>query len=127
MAIAANTMYICWHTNLTRHMNNIVTDLNNLFDRIPRRHTVDNYKEINTILIDFETVLTTIEAINISYEKKMPTFFNTLDETKNIVKKSNDNKASKKVKDTYFDEAADLLKDTIQQVILVYDNGNAFD
>ena len=41
------------------------------------------------------------------------------------MKKSNDNKASKKVKDTYFDEAADVLKDTLQQLITVYANGNA--
>ena len=106
-------------------MNKIATDLSQLFDRIPRRYSTDNYKEMNAILAEYEDVLVEIEAINTVYENKMPLFFDALQTIKLIVKKSNDNKASKKVKDTYFDEAADVLKDTLQQLITVYANGNA--
>ena len=80
---------------------------------------------MNAILAEYEDVLVEIEAINTLYENKMPLFFDALQTIKTIVKKSNDNKASKKVKDTYFDEAADVLKDTLQQLITVYANGNA--
>jgi len=95
-----------------------------LFNRIPRRHSADNVKDINSIIADYEDLLITIEAINPWYEKNTPVFFATLDEVRAGVKKSTDNKASKKNKDGYFDEASGTLKDSMQALIELYADGN---
>jgi len=95
-----------------------------LFDRIPRRHSTDNVKEINAIIAEYEDCLQSIEAINAFYEQNTPAFFDELDNIKATVKRSNDNKASKKLKDTLFDEASGLLKDTVQALITLYGDGN---
>lgn len=105
-------------------MNSTATALTALFNRIPRRHSVENVKDINSIVTEYETILIKIEAVNIFYEKNIPVFFDELDLVRAAVKKSTDNKASKKSKDSFFDEAAGLLKDSIQALITIYADGN---
>jgi hypothetical protein len=51
------------------------------------------------------------------YEKQVSPFFEALDPIRATVKKSNDNKASKKVKDVLFDEASGALKDTMEEAM----------
>ena len=104
-------------------MNSIAAALKELFERIPRRHSLENVKEINSITVDYEDVLISIEAVNSFYEKNTTTFFDEIDLVKTLVKKSTDNKLSKKSKDDYFDEASSKLKDNIQALILFYDDG----
>src|SRR4051794_2770843 len=94
-----------------------------LFDKIPRRHSIENVKDINTIIIEYEALLKNIEAENIWYEKNTPIFFEELDTIKTIIKKSTDNKASKKNKDNYFDEGSGILKDSMQALITLYADG----
>ena len=97
-------------------MNETEEKLRELFSRIPRRHTTDNVKEMYSILDDYEALLQTMEA-DARYEQKIAPFFEALDPIRATVKKSNDNKASKKVKDTLFDEASGELKDTMQELM----------
>ena len=105
-------------------MNSTATALTALFNRTPRRHSFDNVKEINSIVTEYETILLNIEAINPFYEKNIPVFFNDLDTIRAAIKKSTDNKASKKNKDNFFDEASGVLKDSIQSLLTIYDDGN---
>lgn len=105
-------------------MNSTATALTALFNRIPRRHSVENVKDINSIVTEYETILIKIEAINSFYEKNVPVFFDDLDLIRAAIKKSTDNKASKKSKDSFFDEAAGLFKDSIQAMITIYADGN---
>jgi hypothetical protein len=105
-------------------MNSTATALTALFNRIPRRHSIENVKDINSIVTEYETILITIEAINSFYEKNIPVFFNDLDTIRAALKKSTDKKASKKNKDSFFDEASGILKDSIQATITIYDDGN---
>jgi hypothetical protein len=105
-------------------MNPTATALTALFNRIPRRHSIENVKDINSIVTEYETILINIEAINSFYEKNIPVFFNDLDTIRVAIKKSTDNKASKKNKDSFFDEASGILKDSIQAMIAIYDDGN---
>ena len=104
-------------------MNSIAAALKELFERIPRRHSLENVKEINSITVDYEDVLISIEAVNSFYEKNTITFFDEIDLVRTLVKKSTDNKLFKKSKDDYFDEASSKLKDNIQALILFYDDG----
>ena len=104
-------------------MNSTITALTALFDRIPRRHSLDNVKEMNSILSEYEEALITIEGLNAWYEKKIPVFFDELENVRSIMKKSIDNKASKKNKDQYFDEASGKLKDSMEAVIALYGDG----
>jgi hypothetical protein len=97
-------------------MNEIGEKLRDLFNRIPRRHTADNVKEIYSILDAYEDVLIDMEADE-RYEKQAARFFEALDPIRATIKKSNDNKASKKTKDMLFDEASGALKDTIEEVM----------
>lgn len=94
-------------------MNETHEKLQDLFNRIPRRHTADNVKEIYSILDDYEDVLKAMEA-NEQYGSSVPPLFESLDSIRALVKKSNDPKASKKTKDTLFDEASGTLKDEIE-------------
>ncbi|HLG38764.1 MAG TPA: hypothetical protein VI461_03810 [Chitinophagaceae bacterium] len=105
-------------------MNEITAALKGLFDRIPRRHTIENVKDINSIIAGYEGLLKGIEAVNPYYEKNTPVFFDELDSIRSAIKKSTDNKASKKSKDNFFDEASGKLKDSIQALIEVYADGN---
>ena len=97
-------------------MNEITEKLKELFNRIPRRHTTDNVKEIYGILDAYEELLQEMEA-NPQHEKKVVLLFEALDPIRATVKKSNDNKASKKTKDTLFDEASGALKDAIEEAM----------
>jgi hypothetical protein len=105
-------------------MNATSTTLNLLFSKIPRRHTLDNVKEIYGILTDYEDVLKSIEAENAWYEKNTPCYFDEIDTVRSLVKKSADNKASKKNKDQFFDEASGVLKDSMQSLMEVYADGS---
>ncbi|MEP6710855.1 MAG: hypothetical protein ABJA37_00485 [Ferruginibacter sp.] len=105
-------------------MNLITTRLNELFVRIPRRHTPDNVKEIYSILDEYEDLLQSIEAESDYYEKNTPHFFEALDPIRTIIKKSSDNKASKKTKDILFDQASGELKDNIEALTKMYAAGN---
>lgn len=97
-------------------MDNIKGDLQELFNRIPRRHTADNVKELYSILDAYEDVLKEMETDS-RYEKQVAHFFEALDPIRATIKKSNDNKASKKTKDVLFDEASGALKDTMQEAM----------
>ena len=66
-----------------------------------------------------------IEAENSFYEKNVSTYFNDLDAVRASIKKSTDNKAPKKSKDNFFDEASSALKDSIQSLITMYSDGNS--
>ena len=100
-------------------MNEIDSKLNELYNRIPRRHSADNVKEMYNILDEYEDVLKTLES-NVDQEKKVAQFFDSLDPVRAAIKKSNDNKASKKTKDLLFDEASVALKDTIEELMKLY-------
>ena len=105
-------------------MDSTATALTALFNRIPRRHSLENVKDINSIVTEYENILITIEAINPFYEKNIPVFFNDLDTIRAAIKKSTDNKASKKNKDSFFDDASGILKDSVQAMITIYGDGN---
>ena len=105
-------------------MKPTATALTALFNRIPRRHSVENIKDINNILTEYEDVLILIEAVNEFYEKNISPFFDDVETVKAAVKKSADNKANKKNKDVFFDEAATVLKDSIEALIILYADGN---
>ena len=105
-------------------MDSTATVLTALFKRIPRRHSLENVKDINSIVTEYENILLNIEAINPFYEKNIPVFFDDLDTIRAAIKKSIDNKASKKNKDNFFDEASGILKDSIQSLLTIYDDGN---
>ncbi|HZH01975.1 MAG TPA: hypothetical protein VEY32_12880 [Flavisolibacter sp.] len=97
-------------------MNENTEQLRSLFQRIPRRHTADNVKEINNILEAYEDLLQNLEADN-RYEKQVAPFFEALDPIRDTIKQSNSNKASKKGKDDLFDEASGALKDTMEELM----------
>ena len=105
-------------------MNSTAAALTALFNRIPRRHSLENVKDINSIVAEYEELLMRIEAVNPYYEKNIPSFFDELDLIRTCIKKSTDNKASKKSKDIFFDEASVALKDTVQALISLYADGN---
>ena len=81
-------------------------------------------QDINNILAEYEDMLISIEAINPFYEKIIPVFFEDLELVKASIKKSNDNKVSKKNKDNYFDEASGALKDSMQALLEAYGDGS---
>ena len=97
-------------------MNDIKEQARELFDRIPRRHTTDNVKEMYSILDAYEELLIEMEKDD-RYEKEVASFFEVLDPIRATIKKSNDNKASKKTKDVLFDEASGALKDSIEELL----------
>lgn len=105
-------------------MDTTATALTALFNRVPRRHSLENVADIKSIVNEYENILLNIEAINPFYEKNIPPFFNDLDTIRAGIKKSTDNKASKKNKDSFFDEASGVLKESIQGVITMYGDGN---
>ncbi len=105
-------------------MNITSTALIALFNRIPRRHSLENVKEIYTILDEYEDMLIGIEATNTFYEKIITEYFDELEEVRALIKKSTDNKASKKMKDSFFDEGSGNLKDSMQKLIQTYGDGS---
>ena len=105
-------------------MNTTTAALQILFNRIPRRHSLENVKDINSILTEYEDILIAIEAVNSFYEKNIPVFFDELEAVRSTIKKSTDNKASKKNKDSLFDEGSGDLKDSMQTLMQIYADGN---
>ena len=105
-------------------MNPTATALQALYNRIPRRHSVENVKDMYSILTEYEDLLITIEAVNPFYEKNIPVFFDELELVRSTIKKSTDNKASKKNKDNFFDEGSGILKESMQTLMNVYADGN---
>ena len=97
-------------------MNEFKEKLNVLFGRIPRRHTAENVKELYSILDEYEDLLIKMESDD-RYEKEVPRFFEVLDPIRATIKKSNDQKASKKTKDSLFDEASGALKDAVEELM----------
>ncbi len=104
-------------------MNTTTAELESIYSRVPRRHSPDNVKEINTILNEFEDLLMKIESVNKFYEQNIPAFFEDLESVRTTIKKSTDNKASKKNKDVLFDEGSGKLKDSIQALIQLSKDG----
>jgi hypothetical protein len=100
----------------TKQMDEIGDQLRALFNRIPRRHTADNVKEMYNILDAYEDVLKEMESDS-RYEQRVAPLFEALDPIRAAVKKSNDPKASKKGKDVLFDEASGALKDTMEEAM----------
>lgn len=100
-----------------QQMNEPHEKLKDLFQRIPRRHTADNVKEIYSILNAYEDVLKEMEADSSYDQEKVARLFEALDPIRAIVKKSNDSKASKKTKDVLFDEASGMLKDSMEEAM----------
>ncbi|MEO7308291.1 MAG: hypothetical protein ABIR78_10790 [Ferruginibacter sp.] len=105
-------------------MNQTSTALQALFNRIPRRHSLENVKDINSILAEYEDILIAIEALNPFYEKAIPVFFDDLEAVRSTIKRSTDNKASKKMKDSLFDEGSGNLKDSMQALMNIYEDGS---
>jgi hypothetical protein len=105
-------------------MNTTALALQALFSRIPRRHSLENIREIYSILTEYEDLLITIEAVNAFYEKNIPIYFDELEDVRAIIKKSTDNKASKKMKDSLFDEGSGNLKDSMQKLMNIYGDGS---
>lgn len=99
--------------------------LQDLYDRIPRRHSAENIASINSIMDDYSGILHKIESINAWYEKNTAVFYPSLETIQYNIKMSNSNKHSKKAKDTLFADASGNLKDDIQSLIQVYRTGNA--
>ncbi|HZH66376.1 MAG TPA: hypothetical protein VEY10_15895 [Flavisolibacter sp.] len=97
-------------------MNEPKEQLRELFDRIPRRHTAENVKEIYNLLDAYEEVLKEMETDE-RYKEQVNIFFEALDPIRATIKKSNDGKVSKKMKDVLFDEASGALKDTIEEAM----------
>lgn len=97
-------------------MDDIKTNIKALFNRIPRRHTADNVKEMYSLLNSYEALLISLEADK-HYEKIVLPFFEVIDPVRANIKKSNDNKASKKAKDMLFDEASGALKDSMEALL----------
>ncbi len=105
-------------------MNSTSTSLQSLYNRTPRRHNDENIKEINNIITEYEDILLEIEAVNSFYEKETAVFFDTVEDVKMSIKKSMDKKISKKSKDDFFDTASIALKDSIENLIEMYGEGN---
>jgi adenine-specific DNA glycosylase len=105
-------------------MNPTTAALTALYNRIPRRHSLENIKDINGIVTAYEDLLIKIEAENAYYEKNIPVFFEDLDSVRATIKRSADNKASKKTKDSFFDDASGALKDSMQALMDVYADGS---
>jgi len=75
-------------------------------------------------MTEYEDLLISIEAENAWYEKNTPVFFDGIEIVRSLIKKSSDNKASKKNKDMFFDEASGTLKDNMQSLLQVYADGS---
>ncbi|MEO5999078.1 MAG: hypothetical protein ABIN89_20050 [Chitinophagaceae bacterium] len=98
-------------------MEPYTSELEVLRNRIPRRHSPDNVKEMNNITDEYEQILRNVEAIDAEYEKHTANLFADLDPIRAKIKMSTSNKASKKMKDQLFDEASGSLKDSLQNLL----------
>jgi hypothetical protein len=104
-------------------METFAAALQELYERIPRRHNNENLQEISSILDNYSAILNKIESINAWYEKQTAVFYDSLDGIRETLKMSRNNKLSKKAKDDLFDECSGTLKDDIQKLINVYGAG----
>ena len=102
----------------------ISNEITALYDRIPRRHTTDNVKDIYGIIEEYEDILIEIESINSFYEQNIGTYFVAAISAKAAIKKSTDNKASKKNKDAFFDEGSGILKENMQELLAFFGDGS---
>ena len=109
LSVAAIESTIC-------HMEEIKGPLKELFNRIPRRHTEENVKELYDLLDAYEDLLKRLEA-DPQYEKQIVPFFEELDPIRTTIKSSNSNKSNKRGKDVLFDEASTALKDTMEELM----------
>jgi len=98
--------------------------LQDLYNSVPRRHSAENVTAINEVLNAYTDILGKIEGINGWYEKNTAQFYESLETITQQIKMSTSNKHAKKAKDALFDEASGLLKDDIQSLIAVFDNGS---
>lgn len=105
-------------------MNTTAAALQAIFNRIPRRHSLENVKDMYSLLDEYEDLLIGIEATNSFYEKNIPVYFDELENIRSVIKKSTDNKASKKMKDSLFDEGSGNLKDGMQKLMEIYGDGS---
>jgi len=105
-------------------MEQYASVLQNLYDRVPRRHSAENVLEINNVLDEYADILGKIESINPWYEKNTAVFYPSLESIQQTIKSSGSNKHSKKAKDGLFDEASGQLKDDIEALIKVFGNGS---
>ena len=101
----------------------ISNEITALYERVPRRHTTDNVKDIYSIIEEYEDILIQIEAINPFYEKNVGSYFDASSTAKAAIKKSTDNKASKKNKDAFFDEGSGILKENMQELLEFFGDG----
>ena len=101
----------------------IANDITALYERVPRRHTTDNVKDIYSIIEEYEDLLIQIESINPFYEKQIGSYFDIATTAKAAIKKSTDSKASKKSKDSYFDEGSGMLKESMQELLEFFGDG----
>ncbi|RYD73945.1 MAG: hypothetical protein EOP53_19205 [Sphingobacteriales bacterium] len=97
-------------------MSTTAEQLISLFGRIPRRHTAENVKELNTILNEYEDILISIEA-EPAYEKAVAVFFDDLGPIRETIKSSSLNKYSKQAKDKLFDEGSGALKTSMEALM----------
>ena len=102
----------------------ISNEITALYDRIPRRHTIDNVKDIYGIIEEYEDILIRIESINSFYEQNIGTYFVAATTAKATIKKSTDSKASKKNKDAFFDEGSGILKENMQEILAFFGDGS---
>ena len=98
--------------------------LQDLYDRIPRRHSAENILSINAILDDYADILGKVESINAWFEKNTAGFYPSLETIQQTIKMSGSNKHSKKAKDDLFDEASGSLKDEIKALMKLYAEGS---
>jgi hypothetical protein len=97
---------------------NTAEKVKDLLQRVPRRHTAENVKEMYSLLDEYEDLLREVET-DPRYEKEVAPFFDGLDGIRETVKKSNDSKLSKKAKDVQFDEASGSLKDALEELLVL--------
>lgn len=102
----------------------IISEITSLYDSVPRRHTTDNVKDIYSIIEQYEDILITIESLNSFYEKNIGSYFDAALNAKSAIKKSTDSKASKKNKDTFFDEGSGILKENMQELLAFFADGS---
>lgn len=105
-------------------MEQYVNRLQDLYNRVPRRHSAENLQEINGVVDEYSDILGEIEALSPWYEKNTAVFYPSLDSIQQTLKLSNSNKHAKKAKDALFDEASGKLKDDIASLITVYETGS---
>ena len=104
-------------------MEQYIATLNDLYNRIPRRHSSENLQLINAVLDEYTDVLGKVEATSPWFEKSAAAFYPSLESIQANIKMSNSSKHAKKAKDNLFDDASGQLKDDIQSLIQALQEG----